>query len=201
MSSDSNREPKLSQQAATEVLRADCSTANAISALYAGVPIEGVEGPLDLRTIWERLAEITESIASGDLSILEELLAMQTMALQSMFTVFISKAGTAKNLELLQCYTNIGLRAQNQCRQTVSTLQALQQPNRATFIRQQNNAIAQQINESPMENMNPANKLFLEGKANEANKWLEGGKSGASGPSDSQMETVGAVNRTKNNRG
>ena len=46
----------------------------------------------------------------------------------------------------IEVFINIAFRAQSQCRKTLAVLAELKHPRRTTFIKQQNNAITQQVN-------------------------------------------------------
>ena len=104
-------------------------------------------------------------------------------------------------LNQTETYSRIALKAQNQCRQTLATLIEMKNPRRTMFVKQQYNAVNQQVNhgqpESQSENSKnsekPANKL-LEVEACER---LDIGTQREAVPANPQLETVGAVDRPK----
>jgi hypothetical protein len=70
-----------------------------------------------------------------------------------------------------EIYANIALRAQNQSRKTLLALGELKNPRHAVFVKQQNNALNQQINNLAENSKKVANEL-LESKQNE--QWMDG---------------------------
>ena len=75
------------------------------------------------------------------------------------------RAASVEYIPNTQIYFDIAMKAQKQCRQTLSALVDIKHPRRATFVKQQNNAINQQINNgSDPENFQekPANELLTE---------------------------------------
>ena len=91
----------------------------------------------------------------------------QAHTLDCLFHKMTSKAARADYIPNIQIYFEIAMKAQKQCRQTLSALVDIKHPRRATFVKQQNNAINQQINnDSDFENFQekPANELLTEVK-------------------------------------
>jgi hypothetical protein len=87
------------------------------------------------------------------------MLVGQTHALHNMFMLMLGKMGSTNNVDHLEAYARIALKAQNQSRATVSTLNDLKNPQRATFIKQLNQANQMQVNNS--ENfLNTENELL-----------------------------------------
>ena len=140
------------------------SSANAILALTREVEIgEGIKG-FDFDTLVSKLVEQNNAVFEGDLRRVEAMLLDQSHVLQSLFVFFTQKMAHAKYMDSLETYSRIALKAQNQCRQTLATLVELKNPKRATFIKQQNNAVNQQINrsENPKNSEHSANKILEE---------------------------------------
>lgn len=152
----------------------------------------------DWDVMWKRLKNINAQVIDGDLSCAEALLIDQAYVLQSIFSDYTVRMSHAEYLSQAEAYSKIALRAQNQCQRTLKTLLEYKNPKRTTFIKQQNNAINQQINEGdpkeiPEKEIKPANEL-LEQKDGE---WLDIGKTKEAIRDDSKMETVGEINRTE----
>jgi len=104
-------------------------------------------GPeLDVCAIFEELQEHSKQVQSGDFSRLEDMLFNQACALQSIFTDLASRATSGALIQQLQVYMQLAFKAQNQCRQTLTTLAEMKHPKHAVFVKQQNNAINQQVN-------------------------------------------------------
>jgi len=164
--------------------------------------IRALHDDSDWTALSDRLNEVNAQIMDGDLSIAETLLIDQAFVLQSIFSNFTARMANAKYLKGAEAYSKIALRAQNQCQRTLKTLLEYKNPKRTTFIKQQNNATNQQINdgklkEIPEKEIDPANELLEVN--NEAR--LDTGKTKAAVKADSEMETVGALDRTGHGTG
>ncbi len=119
---------------------------------------------VDLSRLREDITTQVEAIQRGDISQIETALYSQAMVLQHLFNELASYAQLTNNANVMQTLTQTALKAQNQCRVTLATLVDLRNPRQATFIKQQNNAINQQINNgSQTENLEKmANELLTE---------------------------------------
>jgi len=135
------------------------------------------------------------ALQADDTRYLERMLLGQAQTLQAIFTRYTVRMRQTDHLPQLQGFAQIALKAQHQCRQTLVTLGELRHPRRATFIKQQNNAVNQQVNNELAETeKNPAaaaNKL-LEVIPGER---VELGTTATAVGGDSTLETVGAVHR------
>jgi hypothetical protein len=119
------------------------------NAAYAMANLHGGETGIDVFTMRDLLAEQSRVASSGNLDRLEAMLTTSAHVLNSVFTKYVGMAATAEYVNGLQTYMSIAMKAQNQCRQTISVLGELKSPKRATFIKQQNNnAVNQQINQA-----------------------------------------------------
>jgi hypothetical protein len=148
------------------------------------------------------LREQIDQVLEGDLSRSEAMLITQAHVLQEVFTNFTSRTANAEYLSQAEAYSKIALRAQNQCQRTLKTLLKFKTPKRTTFIKQQNNATNQQVNEGklkeiPEKEINPANELLEEN--HEAR--LDTGKKKETVRTDSEVETVGELDRTRHGTG
>jgi hypothetical protein len=187
---------------ATRRLLADPETQAflAVSGVLKGlVPIKGSDDaglhrPAAITTL-EAVADAT--LRADDTRYLERMLLGQAQTLQAIFTQFTLQMRQADRLPQFQAFAQIALKAQHQCRQTLATLGELRHPRRATFIKQQNNAVNQQVN-----NGGPPAKETEKFQTATANKLLEAipgerlelGTAATAGGSDPALETVGAVN-------
>ena len=150
----------------------------------------------------DRLKEINSDVIDGDLTIAEALLIDQTLVLQSVFSNFTAKMANAKLLSQVEAFGKIALRAQNQCQRTLKTLLEYKNPKRTTFIKQQNNATNQQVNdgklkEIPEKEIKPANELL---EVNHEAR-LDTGKTKETVKVNSELETVGELDRTAHGTG
>ena len=106
-------------------------------------PVKG----LDTCTLMDEMIDTRKEISSGNLRPLEDLLISQAKTLDAVFHRYLHQMDSADYLSKAETYARIALKAQHQSRQTIATLGELKHPKRATFIRQQNNAVNQQINQ------------------------------------------------------
>lgn len=136
----------------------------------------------------------TRAIQKGDLSHLEAILYAQIETLNAVFQVSLNQANASQYLESVRYRNDCALKAQNQCRRTVLALAELKNPKRATFIKQQNNAINQQINS---ENYSQSENEIYEAANVEK---VDGEEPQAAGGVDPDLETLGINNGTQNNR-
>lgn len=95
---------------------------------------------------------------------LETMLFTQAVALQELFNKSMTQASHSSTIAGLKAWSEIALRAQAQSRKTIATLAEIKNPrNFPIFVRQQNNAINQQINNekttTSTDNLNSANEL------------------------------------------
>ncbi|MFC1772646.1 hypothetical protein ACFL3A_04750 [Pseudomonadota bacterium] len=171
------------------------SSANAILALTREVEMgEGIKG-FDYDTLVSELVEQNNAVFEGDLRRVEAMLLDQSHVLQSLFVFFTQKMSQAEYMSNLETYSRIALKAQNQCRQTLATLVELKNPKRATFIKQQNNAVNQQINqgENPKNSECPANKILEETPSERLDPRTPQAAIGV----NQEMETMGENHRTE----
>jgi len=156
----------------------------------------------DLPTLAEQLNKKVNQISDGDLSNLESMLMVQACTLDAVFNNMMLKIGHTEFLSQTQAYSEIAFKAQNQCRKTLIALAEMKNPKRATFIKQQNLAVNQQVNNEPkLENSKNSKKLAnellsLEKKEDEI---LDTRRAPTTGTTNSKVETV-EISRRKDPR-
>ncbi len=101
---------------------------------------------LDFSTLTEELIESGKKVSNGNLKEIEHILMTQAKTLDYLFYDAIAKLTDLDMINQVEAFINIAFRAQTQCRKTLAVLAELKHPRRATFIKQQNNAITQQVN-------------------------------------------------------
>jgi hypothetical protein len=132
---------------------------NSGNADYEDVSVTG----LDSTALTEAIEKQEQLLKQGDLTSLENMLLSQTHVLNAVFTKMVFSMSNAKYLDNLESFARIALRAQNQTRQTASTLAEIKGIKKTTFIHQLNNAHNQQINNNRAEeNLKyPANEKVI----------------------------------------
>ena len=93
-----------------------------------------------------RTGDIVAAVKAGDLSVVEEMLVGQAVALNEHFHHYLQLSATVFNPEQDPTYTDrvtrLALKAQEQSRKTLQTLIELKNPKRAaTFIKNQQNVL------------------------------------------------------------
>jgi hypothetical protein len=170
-----------------------------------------VQGSFGVVEISEAVGVMREKVAkvkAGDLSDVEATLTAQAATLDTVFNELARRAALnmGEHLSATETYLRLAFKAQAQCRATLETLAEVKYPKAATFVRQQNVAFQQQVNNGgDNEGDNPANTRTTSrahGKpSNKANELLEAqhgermdaGATRTAGCTDPHLETVGAL--------
>lgn len=137
------------------------------------------------------------AVCGDDLSRLESMLTAQAHTLDGLFAKMASKSVTAGNVELMDRFLRLALRAQNQARATIQTLAEIKQPKQFAFVQQANIGSQVQVN-----NQQPTRTRK---KANAQNELLEqqNGErmdtraTRTAGGTDTQMATLVPKHRTQ----
>lgn len=139
------------------ILDPECLTAGGIVAIHEGQhTIDPATGErhtgVDVSALTDALRESSRlALAPGaGTEAMERHLWASAMLLQNLAVVWTTYATRAECTEQLDLYARLALKAQNQQRQTLRTLAEIRNPRRATFIRQQNQAVNQQVFNSPV---------------------------------------------------
>lgn len=127
-------------------------SANLTKAYTANVPaaaltISSILGNhADISTLIDQLNTLAAETIHGDTTKIEGALIMQSKTLSVIFSKMVENAVSAKFVEQFKVYMDVALKAQNQSRKTLLALSAIQHPQQATIVKQQNVAFNQQIN-------------------------------------------------------
>jgi hypothetical protein len=175
--------------------------------VQAGLTIKNFErGPMtgaSLNQLVERLAEQSALSNKGDLTRAESLLTAQAHTLDAIFHDLARRAAqnAGQYMDACDMYLRLTLKAQSQCRATIEALAEIKNPSHVTFAKQANIANGpQQVNNgepSRGENQIAPNKLLEQTNGER----LDFGAQGQAIGSHSAMETVGAINRSKDTDG
>lgn len=105
-------------------------------------------GELNMDSTVDALQAHTDKVKAGDLSELEATLTAQAVSLDAIFNELARRAASnmGAHLHATEVYLRMALKAQAQCRATIETLVEVKYPKAATFVRQQNVAYQQQVN-------------------------------------------------------
>lgn len=113
-------------------------------------------GAQNMTALTEALMYPQDLVADDDLGPAEEMLLGQAHALQAIFVNLARRAVVQEYQSQLESFLRLALKAQNQCRATLETLATLKNPMAGAYVRQQNVAVNQQINNTPATSMTEA---------------------------------------------
>jgi hypothetical protein len=137
------------------------------SGVNAVTTFSNIHPEADSVELFKLFDQNTKEVLAGSTKKIETMLMAQAHTLDCLFHKMTSRAARADYIPNIQIYFDIAMKAQKHCRQTLSALVDIKHPRRAMFIKQQNNAINQQINnDSDFENFQekPAKELLTEVK-------------------------------------
>jgi len=121
------------------------------------------KGGLDLQTLFDNISQQSVAVTEkNNLESLEQMLISQAHVLQAVFHHSAERISSAETIEQLRAYSDIAIKANGACRKTVAAISHLKNPTPTTFIKQQNNAVNQQVNNGiePKKIIEPANELL-----------------------------------------
>lgn len=141
----------------------------------------------------EMLESSFKQIKEGDLSLLEQVLVGQVVALNIAFSSLANRANKQTDRTSLQMLMSLSLKAQNQSRATIDSLIRLRQPCTTQFIKQANIAgCHQQVNNFHEINAIPQNELL-----ESLNERMDSGAQRASKRTNQAVEAMGAIHGGK----
>lgn len=152
------------------------------------------------------LRDRAESVNEGDLNLVEAMLMNQAIALQSMFADLASSAAAQTSLQARQVLTQLALKAQGNSRATLQTLVDAKNPRQVAFVKQNNFAQTQQVNNGSAlsqpararKSKNTPNKLIAEDK--NGSTTLDGRTATRPGGADHGHAAMALVDRSENKR-
>ena len=120
----------------------------------------------DKSTLRDEIRNLVNSIKDDHSDALETTLAAQTITLDLLFNRMVTHAMSVKQYDTMQLCMDMALKVQNQCRKTILAISTLKNPQHATFVKQQNVAVNQQVNnevaQSKSKKINSENELIGE---------------------------------------
>lgn len=183
----------LARLAGSATFRAAVTERQIIGAAMGGSEL----GLFDINAaLTERFLEVTRD---GEMAKTEAMLLAQAHTCEAIFHEFARRSLRSDNMPRLEAYMRMALKAQQQSASTLRVLGELKSPKSVAFIKQQNNATQQQVNNG----VAPPSTRAHEEKPIESNEllehhhgeWLDAAAASAAAGSDKAMETVGAVHR------
>lgn len=165
---------------------------------------KGSFGVIELSEAVRVMREKIAKVKAGDLSDVEATLTAQAATLDAVFNELARRGALnmGEHLGATETYLRLALKAQAQCRATLETLAEVKYPKAATFVRQQNVAYQQQVNNDGGTATSTRAGASAHGKPkNQSNELLEAqhgermdtGATGKASGTDPHLEAVGAV--------
>jgi len=161
---------------------------------------------VDFITMVDQLSETFAEVKEGDVSRLEAMLIGQATALQSMFVSLAQRAHHQHSEKQFSSLLSLALKAQAQSRATIQAIADLKYPRQVAFVNQANISHGpQQVNNGPgpdvipspraKKSQFPQNELLVEPSHGCTN--LDTGAASSPKRSHSELDTVGAINRSE----
>ena len=160
-------------------------------------------GEVSLTDMVASLRESGDAINRNDTAEAERLLYSQTVALNAMFCELarVAHANMFTNLDAMDRYMRLALKAQSQSRMTVETLAAMKNPP-VVFARQANFASGpQQVNNGTHAHAQEKPIPQAELLGQQHGQWMDTGAASKASTAHQDVETVGALDRTAQRRG
>lgn len=152
----------------------------------------------DVNEMVTAINDEARQVLKGEMTRAEEMLISQAHTLDAIFNTLAQRAaanmGTG-HLQATDTYMRMALKAQSQCRTTLEALSEIKNPRTATFIKQQNVAGQQQVNNGKAtpahageKDITPTNELLTK----EPYAALDTGRASEAIGIDSERQTMGA---------
>jgi len=120
-------------------------------AMNAIATISKTSDSLDIVCLHNALKENAERVVKGDTQFIENMLVTQAQTLDIIFNHMAIRSSNSEYLKPMDHKMRLALKAQSQCRATLETLANIKNPPHLAFVKQQNVAYQQQINNGTSE--------------------------------------------------
>lgn len=118
---------------------------------------------MDIDTLISELLVSFNRVKKGNLLEVEAILLSQAQTLNVFFHKCLSQVSDLDMVNHFQVFSDLAMKAQNNCRKTLLTLAEIKNPKQPTFIKQQNYAIGnQQVNNNSENLKNNSNEVLCE---------------------------------------
>jgi hypothetical protein len=165
-------------------------------------------GEIDLGELAKELHDRVTEVQAGDMKPIEAMLFSQALTLQTIFTNLARRAATQEYLKQFETHLVLALKAQAQCRATLTALAEIKNPRPVSFVKQANIANGpQQVNNGGANSEQYAHARTHAGKTEAAQNellehqhgnTLDGGAQGTSGGANQEVEAVAPRHRAAN---
>jgi hypothetical protein len=165
-------------------------------------------GEIDLGELAKELHDRVTEVQAGDMKPIEAMLFSQALTLQTIFTNLARRAATQEYLKQFETHLVLALKAQAQCRATLTALAEIKNPRPVSFVKQANIANGpQQVNNGAAKPDQYAQAHAHAGKSEAAQnelleadhgQQLDAGTQGTPSRANSYLEAVAKVHRAAN---
>jgi len=173
------------------------SSTGMVSLAISGV-LQQIAAGISQESLQAEIPKLMQQLKSGDDSLLQEALLGQVLTLQALSSNLIAQGGVQGDINKKQTLLHLGLKASNQLRQTIATLNEVRNPRRTTFVKKQLNHL-NISSENSKKIQSTQNELLAE--ANNGSKNLDGRTEIAASPSYLALATLDAEFRPENHPG
>jgi hypothetical protein len=115
-------------------------------ALNTIATISKITDKLDIVCLAAALTKNSERVVKGDTQFIESMLITQAQTLDAIFNNMAMRSYNSEYLKPMDHKMRLALKAQSQCRATLETLANIKNPPHLAFVKQQNVAYQQQVN-------------------------------------------------------
>lgn len=164
---------------------------------FSDIILPGGDATQSLKTLGERIRKIQD----GDMAGVEATLVAQADTLDAVFNAMLLRAmNNQTNLQHFEGFMRIAMKAQAQCSLTLRTLSEIKNPRQTAFIKQQNNANQQIVNNAladAQETGKTPNELLEGGPIAER---MDTGAEKAAIEAHPRMDALEEINRSQERR-
>lgn len=161
------------------------------------------EGDIPVHSLVKSMIKLTNAFNTNETAMMQDILVPQVLTLQKIFEKAAIKMANTDNLNGLQTWSIIALKAQEQCRKTLATIADIKNPKHTAFIKQQNNALNQLVNNvvsveksKTSENISEKNSISTNQLLSEVNyEALDDKRKTETIQINSQLEAMGEIDR------
>lgn len=147
----------------------------------------------EINSLVLELSKQSEAVRNGNLARIESMLLSQAHTLDGLFSRLTTHALTAQNINVMEQYMRLALRAQNQTRATLQTLAEIKEPKSFSFVQQANIGNQVQVNNTPnpchahtRKSQNTPNELL----ETRYDKWMDTGTTSKASRTNSAMAAL-----------
>jgi len=147
---------------------------------------------VDQQTLQAEIPVQLQRLKDGDNGLLEEVLLSSILTLQALAANLVAQGSVQTDINRQQTLLHLGLKSQNQLRQTIATLNEVRRPRKAVFVKRQLN---QSNFENSKKNDRMANELLA---ATNGSTTLDTSAANEAGGGDQGMATLATFERAEN---